>query len=71
MTKQIKFLIKFAPSVCSVLVKIEGVSTLGEKEKREYQGQWIHITWHLEVIPCDDRAKLSLFLESHDLFFPK
>jgi hypothetical protein len=68
MTKQIRFLTKFAPSVYSVSIKIKGVTTLFEKGKRKYQGQRKYIMWCLEKIPCDDRAKLSIFLESQDLF---
>jgi hypothetical protein len=70
MTKQIRFLTKFAPSVYSVSVKIKEVTTLIEKGKRKYQGQRKYIEWCLEKIPCDDRVKLSIFLELQDLFLP-
>jgi hypothetical protein len=53
-----------------VLVKIKGVTTLIEKGKRKYQGQRKYIKWCLEKFPCDDRVKLSIFFESHDLFLP-
>jgi hypothetical protein len=70
MKKQIRFLTKFAPTVYSVSVKIKGVITLIEKGKRKYLGQTKYIKWCLEKIPRDDRVKLSIFLESHDLFLP-
>jgi hypothetical protein len=70
MIKQIMLLTKFAPSVYLVLVKIKGVTTLIEKRKRKYQGQMKYIMWCLEKITYNNRVKLSIFLESHDLYFP-
>jgi intein-encoded DNA endonuclease-like protein len=43
MTKRIKFLTKFAVSVCSVITKTKGVSTLIVKETEVLKSKNIHL----------------------------